>query len=501
MSLKPEELRDAYNELLQPNNMTLLIELAEDIHRRTVDIFVKMKCVRNFNPRVRDPRENPDFETLQVLRRDIETTKGRMPFWKLPGVFEDKLEKHNNINRKWIERRCYELSRLFWYIQELRNCANHSRQLTKHMLRSAASAILHATDLAYPEFPQKHKIENLEKLCQEALARVDDLPSPRSVSKERERAESDRKELLEKIQDRDETIRKLKENEKELRVELQKRQEKNQELIKTLDELPKGSEITDQIAALIAGERHKTVGKVHDEVKAVVVGEHEKIHKIYKRIEDIFRKISGAVEQNESRKEWSARLDGLDSGIKDRMGRLDARVHEHIERGLAELLDSLRKDIAKLTSAEGIGVRKTGQKAESGDTGVAQKSAKARVDWQQKKRLDPTQAEKALRELRDEIRKEMRLDPWRNICMTNPIVWEAVREATRGGLKELDDWKKLPSVKKKFESQEAQADRDLQLKRYGENMMEIYRRIEQTSGDEGFLPIPPKGSPPEHIDR
>lgn len=96
-------------------------------------------------------------------------------------------------------------------------------------------------------------------------------------------------------------------------------------------------------------------------------------------------------------------------------------------------------------------------------------------------------AEKELRSLRDRIRNENPdVKPWENICMLRPIVEQAVQAAADGNLKTLEQWKRLPAVRQKFSDAAAVAKRDAQLRKYGEPMMAILRRIESAEADPGF---------------
>ncbi len=93
--------------------------------------------------------------------------------------------------------------------------------------------------------------------------------------------------------------------------------------------------------------------------------------------------------------------------------------------------------------------------------------------------ITPSMAEDRLRDLRDKIRSEMEVDPWQNICMTQPIVRQAVWHANRGEVDTLDDWRHLPEVHKKYTEHGESMER--QIERYGDEMMSIYRRVERSS--------------------
>lgn len=88
-------------------------------------------------------------------------------------------------------------------------------------------------------------------------------------------------------------------------------------------------------------------------------------------------------------------------------------------------------------------------------------------------------AEDRLRDLRDKIGREMGVRPWQNICMTQPIVRQALWHANRGKVDTLDDWRHLPAVYEKYTEHGESMKR--QVERYGEEMMSIYRRVERSS--------------------
>ena len=101
--------------------------------------------------------------------------------------------------------------------------------------------------------------------------------------------------------------------------------------------------------------------------------------------------------------------------------------------------------------------------------------------------ITPSMAEERLRDLRDEIRRDMKVEGWENICMFNPIVREAVKQANASGLKTIEDWKRIEAVKDKYSNANLKPTMDKQIERYGHRMMRIYHLIEKKlGGDKPF---------------
>ena len=95
------------------------------------------------------------------------------------------------------------------------------------------------------------------------------------------------------------------------------------------------------------------------------------------------------------------------------------------------------------------------------------------------RKLTPSMAMEKLRELRDRIRREAEdsLEPWENICMLNPIVSEAVKIAATRGLTTISDWRALPDVSTRLQRSDRKM--EIQIAKYGDEMMEIYGRVER----------------------
>ena len=96
-------------------------------------------------------------------------------------------------------------------------------------------------------------------------------------------------------------------------------------------------------------------------------------------------------------------------------------------------------------------------------------------------RITSHMARERLRNLRDTIRKEENVDAWENICMMNPIVTETISVARKREIKTIDEWKNIPKVRSRYDKHRETM--DAQIKKYGEDMIAIYRLIER--GSEG----------------
>ncbi len=152
---------------------------------------------------------------------------------------------------------------------------------------------------------------------------------------------------------------------------------------------------------------------------------------------------------------------------------LDARA-DGLEARSQEILERLAEGSAPVPPANVV-VR---QPPPSGadETGATETS-----------RVSTEAAERNLRALRDQIRRENPdVKPWENICMLRPVVEQALQGAAEGKLGTVEAWKQLPAVRQKFRDPDAMRKRDAQLEKYGDPMMAIYRRVEWADDDPGF---------------
>ncbi|MYE14118.1 MAG: hypothetical protein F4X99_21160 [Gammaproteobacteria bacterium] len=92
--------------------------------------------------------------------------------------------------------------------------------------------------------------------------------------------------------------------------------------------------------------------------------------------------------------------------------------------------------------------------------------------------ITPSMAEDRLKDLRDKIRREMSVEHWENICMMKPIVQDGLLLASLGEIETLDDWRGLSSVRQRYGEHRDVMER--QIARYGEEMLNIYRRVERS---------------------
>lgn len=447
--------KEEYKELLNDDNQELFVKIARINIKHIINTAVGYGLIRPYN--LDEINSTLDFnevcELFKSLRLESNISKGEK-YW----ISQIGTNLHHALRKKRLRRspqeynilfrlRCQQLPNLYGVLLEHRNMQAHSQAHrargydpgTNTHFMSLCSTILSILDLSCKKPDGVLDLE--ERVCDFVEMLAGEILKDRIEEEGEDEKAQDKSEMIIGLRNALDESEKQKTSLREISTEqkkiIEELKQKNGRLRERLDnENPAG----EKLVKFIEEKSEQLIQEFQEASKEMQSGNK----KVMDHVSDAMEGIENTVEGIESKIKSEELINASsDSEYEEE----DDGDFEESDDEEDEYEDDEEEDFDEDDEEEEID------------------------------RLTPLMAEAELRKLRNRIRREMDVEPWENICMIRPIVSEALVAAQYGGMNMIDDWKRVRNIERKYRRHRAIMDR--QLAEYGEEMMEIYRRVER----------------------